>query len=194
MVNHVLKLAKNQKTIKHLNFPKKQMLLIVCTWRIYIISRWKVEKAYKRLSDAFGDISDIDNNGAVDLFLSPEINRSHFSGVPSDDIDSFKATLPYRPNDLAPFDAHRNSTSNEAEVLYLWVPDPAGIYTYGYPTSSNSLTSNYSKGYLAAQLMNLIILNHKTIVENRLQNEERWIMEVLSLLASSYIGGNNYVF
>ncbi len=154
----------------------------------------ETEKAYQRLSKAFGEISDIDDNGSVDLFLSPDMNRSHFNGVPSDRIDTFRATLTHRPNDLAPFDSQRNSTSNEGEIIYLWVPDPAGIYTYGFLSSANSLTSNYSKGYVAAQLMNLIILNHKTIIDDRLKKEKHWLMEALALLAASYIGGNNLVF
>ena len=154
----------------------------------------EVEKAYTRLTAAFGGVSDVDDNGSVDLFLSPNVNRSHFNGYPSGEIDSFRATLPYRPNDLAPYDPLSNSTSNEGEIIYMWVPDPAGIYTYDFSTSANSLTSNYSKGFIAAQLMNLILLNQKTIVKKRLKREERWLMEALSLLASSYIGGNNYVF
>ena len=154
----------------------------------------ETEKAYTRLSDAFGEVSDVDDNGSVDLFLSPDMNRSHFNGMPSDRIDSFRATLTYRPNDLAPFDSQRNSTSNEGEIIYLWVPDPAGIYTYGFLASANSLASNYSKGYVAAQLMNLIMLNHKTIVEDRLKKEKHWLMEALALLAASYVSGNNFVF
>ena len=67
----------------------------------------ETEKAYTRLSNAFGGVSDIDDNGSVDLFLSPDMNRSHFNGLPSDKIDSFRATLTYRPNDLAPFDSQR---------------------------------------------------------------------------------------
>lgn len=154
----------------------------------------ETEKAYKRLSDAFGEVSDVDDNGSVDLFLSPDVNRSHFNGIPSDRIDNFTATLPYRPNDLAPYDSRSNSTSNEGEIIYLWVPDPAGIYTYGFLSSANSITSNYSKGYVAAQMMNLIILNQKTIVDDKLVKEKHWLMESLALLASSYIGGNNFVF
>lgn len=154
----------------------------------------ETERAYMRLSDAFGEVSDVDDNGSVDLFLSPDMNRLHFNGTPSNRIDSFRATVPYRPNDLAPFDSQRNSTSNEGEIIYLWVPDPAGIYTYGFLSSANSLASNYSKGYVAAQLMNLITLNHKVIVDNRLKKEQRWLIDALALLASSYISGNNIVF
>ncbi len=154
----------------------------------------EAEKAYTRLRATFGDVSDVDSNGSVDIFMSPDVNRSHFNGYPSERIDYFSATLASRPNDLAPFDARRNSTSNEGEIIYLWVPDPAGIYTYGFLSSANSISSNYSKGYVAAQLMNLIMLNHKTIVDDRLVREEHWLMEALAMLASSYIGGNNFVF
>ena len=154
----------------------------------------ETERAYARLSEAFGEVSDVDDNGSVDLFLSPDMNRLHFNGIPSNRIDNFRATVPYRPNDLAPFDAQRNSTGNEGEIIYLWVPDPAGIYTYGFLSSANSLASNYSKGYVAAQLMNLIVLNHKVIVDDRLKKEQRWLIDALALLASSYISGNNIVF
>ena len=154
----------------------------------------ETEKTYTRLSKAYGDVSDVDSNGSIDLFLSPDMNRAHFNGFPSEEIDRFSATLVNRPNDLAPFHPQQNSMSNEGEIIYLWVPDPAGIYTYGFLASANSITSNYAKGYVAAQLMNLIVLNHKTIVDDRLKREKRWLMDALALLASSYVAGNNFVF
>ena len=154
----------------------------------------ETEKTYLRLSEAYGDVSDVDSNGSIDMFLSPDMNRAHFNGVPSSNIDRFSATLVNRPNDLAPFHSQHNSMSNEGEIIYLWVPDPAGIYTYGFLASANSITSNYAKGYVAAQLMNLIVLNHKTIVDDRSKREKRWLMDALALLASSYVAGNNYVF
>ena len=163
----------------------------------------ELESAYKRLTSAFGDVSDIDGNSSIDVFLSPDINREHFHGGYDDPIDKLRATMVHRPNDLSPFNAHHNPTSNEGEILYLWTPDPAGIYTYGYFASSNSITSNYSKGYLATQLMGLIIMNHKLLdrpsptipgQEIPLQNEQKWLIDALSLLAASYVGGNDYPY
>lgn len=154
------------------------------------------EKAHDRLTNAFGPVSDVDANGSVDIFLSPDVNREYFfsaATIPRR-IDDFRLSMIYKPNDLAPYNSQTNSASNEGEILYMWVPDPAGIYTYDYFSSANSLTTNYAKGFIASQLMTMIILNHKLIVDNRNADEQRWLIDMLSMLAASYIGGNDYVF
>lgn len=154
------------------------------------------EKAHNRLTTAFGPVSDVDGNGSVDIFLSPDVNREYFfsaATIPRP-IDDFRIPLIYKPNDLAPYNSQTNSASNEGEIIYLWVPDPAGIYTYDYFSSANSLTTNYAKGFIASQLMTMIILNHKLIVDGRNADEQRWMIDMLAMLAASYIGGNDFVF
>ncbi|MEZ4743881.1 MAG: hypothetical protein R3B45_15790 [Bdellovibrionota bacterium] len=151
----------------------------------------EVEKIYSTLTTTYGAISDLDTNGAVNLFISPDVNRQYFIPSRTNVADRFRATMIEKPEDLAYYNSTTNPLSNEGEVLYLWAPDPAGIFNYGLFPSGNSLTSNYAKGYLATQLMNLINHNsHLLTLKGKI--EERWLREALAQLASAYVAGNDY--
>lgn len=170
----------------------------------------ETEKAYERLS-VFGEVGDVDNSGTIEVFISPDINRRlAYGGTDARTIDEMTLLPFYRPFDIQPLDTQRNSLSNEGEIIYLWAPDPVGEYAShasspgsSYVVSSNSLTTNYSKGFIGYQLMSLIIWNNKYVKHNLLEWErDNWVRNALSLLASSYIGGidysnnfiNNYLF
>jgi hypothetical protein len=151
----------------------------------------EAERIIKTLTTSYGPVSDIDKNGGIDIIISPDVNRRSFVPFTSTDRDSFRAELIYKPEDLANYNSTSNPTSNEGEVVYLWAPDPAGIYNYGSFSSSNSLTGNYSKGYIGTQIMNLINFNsHLLVLKGKA--EKQWLIESLALLASSYVAGNSY--
>ena len=150
-------------------------------------------KIYSRLTSLYGPVSDVNANGAVDILISPEINRLHFSNVVTYQHDAFSSKLIVKPNDLDTYDHIDNPESNESEVIYLWSSDPAGLYKYSQYPTANSLTSNYKKGYVAQQIMSLILANAR-MVSRKLQPEELWLTQGLSLLASAYMAGNDYSF
>ncbi|MDE3268946.1 MAG: hypothetical protein OYH77_01530 [Pseudomonadota bacterium] len=171
----------------------------------------ETEKAYKRLS-VLGEVGDVDNNGTIEVFISPEINRRlAYGGTRPRTIDEMSMLPFYRPFDVQPLDTHRNTLSNEGEIVYLWAPDPAGEHGAHHATSpgspyivsSNSLTTNYSKGFIGYQLMSLIIWHNK-YVKHQLTawQQDNWMRNALALLASAYVGGidfsnkfiNNYLF
>ena len=150
-------------------------------------------KIYARLTSLYGPVSDVNANGAVDILISPEVNRLHFSNVVTYQHDAFSSGLIVKPQDLDAFDHIENPDSNESEVVYLWSSDPAGLYKYSQYPTANSLTSNYQKGYVAQQIMSLIIANAR-MVTRKLDPEELWLTQGLSLLASAYMAGNDYSF
>lgn len=150
-------------------------------------------KIYRRLTDLYGPVSDVNANGAVDIFITPEVNRLKFADLVTHKHDNFSSAVFVKPEDLAPFDNVANPSSNESEVVYLWANDPGGIFKYSQYPTANSLTSNYKKGYVAQQIMALIIANAR-MVSRQLQPEKLWLTQGLSLLASTYMAGNDYSF
>ena len=150
-------------------------------------------KIYTRLTALYGPVSDVNANGAVDILISPEINRLHFSNLQTGVHDNFVSGLIVKPGDLDVYDNVVNPDSNEAEVVYLWAPDPAGLYKYSQYPTANSITSNYQKGYVAQQLMALILANAR-VVSRKLAPEATWLTQGVSLLASAYMAGNDYSF
>lgn len=154
----------------------------------------QTRQALQLLSDTYGAISDVDGSGALDVFISPDVNRHYM--MPFDYGGAIDRIQPYpihRPEDLAAYDPVKNPTSNEGEVVYLWAPDPAGLWGKGRYPSTNTLSSNFAKGFTGAQIMSLIISNYR-LLKRRGQPEEQWLIDALSLLGASYVGGNDLPF
>lgn len=150
------------------------------------------EKILKSITTVYGPVSDVDQNRVVDIFISPEINRNFFTTDDGDDaIDSFESALFYKYQDLADYSPSQNPLGNEGEIVYMWAPDPAGLFRYTVYPSSNSLTTNYAKGYVAAQFMHLIIANQRLFI-NKVEPEDDFLLTSLAYLASDYYAGTDY--
>lgn len=150
------------------------------------------EKILGSMETNFGATGDLDGNGAVNIFISPFVNRLQFRKTYSTIVDTFQALPLYRPGDLAPLNNSINPSSNEGEVVYLWSPSPGGTVDYQIYPSSNSLNTNYAYGNVAYQLMGLILSKAKLVDQKII--EERFLREALSYLASIYYGGGAYSF
>lgn len=148
------------------------------------------EKILTSMSEKFGDITDVDKNGAVNIFISPYINRMQFRSIYTKEVDTFQAMPIYREKDLFALSEATNPGSNEGEVIYLWSPSPGGETNYEIYPSSNSLNTNYAYGYVAYQLMGLILSKAK-LLDQQL-TEARFLRESLSYLASIYYAGGAY--
>ncbi|MBP9708688.1 MAG: hypothetical protein KBD78_13700 [Oligoflexales bacterium] len=149
------------------------------------------EAAYDQLSKAYGAVSDVDGNSTIDIFISPEVNRHDFVKRDSGWIDDFAVFPISRPQDLSAYNSATNPSSNEGEIIYMWSPDPGGLYNYQIFPSANSLASNMAKGFAAAQIMSLIIHNQHLIV-NKTIVEDEFLTESLMFMASQYVGGIDY--
>src|SRR5438105_4066290 len=77
----------------------------------------------------------------------------------------------------------RRATTARASAPANW---PTGAI------SSDSVTSNFAKGYLSAQLMTLVIANQRLIVQKEQEVEDPWLLQALAYLASAYYAGNDY--
>ena len=153
----------------------------------------EAEKIYSTLTTAYGPTSDVDGNTKIELFVSPDVNRFRFYDQRIAGHDQFVSNIIYKPQDLAVYDSTLNPAGNESEVVYVWAPDPGGIFQYSLYPTANSLTSNYVKGYIGQQIMTNIMLNAHLITRTG-PAEEPWLITGLSLLASAYVAGNDYSF
>lgn len=152
----------------------------------------EMDRILTAMTGTYGDVSDVDGTGFVEVFVSPDVNRRYFVKFLTSRMDDFRSELIYRPQDLAYYDATKNPLSNEGEILYLWTPDPGGIYSYGQYPSANSLTSNYAKGYLSSQLMTLIFANQRLLKQALPTISDPWLLQSLALLGASYYAGNDF--
>lgn len=154
----------------------------------------EMDKIVTGMTGQYGPISDIDQSGFVEIFVSPDVNRFNFIKYETRYADRFRAIHEFKPQDLAYYNSESNPTSNEGEILYMWAPDQGGIYNGVQFPSADSVSSNYAKGFLSAQAMNLIIANQKLFIQKQRAMEDFWLADSLASLASMYYAGNDYLF
>jgi hypothetical protein len=134
--------------------------------------------------ETLGVPSDIDGNGRVILFFTQEVNRLSQVGA-----DSFVGGF-FFSRDLFPVAGTANlaacQTSNEAEILYLLVPDPAGQIN-GNPRSMDFLR-RITLATLAHEYQHLINASQRLHVHPSAGfPEETWLNEGLSHIAEELL-------
>ncbi len=143
---------------------------------------------YPNVTALFGEPSDQDGDGRVDLFLTPELNRMP---VTSDDEDEQSAVLESYAEpavDLAAYDFKTNEGSDEREVIYAYAPDPGGRFHIGSPVATSEYTSYALSAEIARSLVSLISYNQHIIVNEGTTVEEDWLNDVLGTLAADRCG------
>ncbi|MBI4237365.1 MAG: hypothetical protein HY696_02955 [Deltaproteobacteria bacterium] len=125
----------------------------------------------------FGAPSDINDDGKVSVFLTPQVNRLGASG--GGIITGF-----FFANDLLAR-AERNPVSNEQEIIYLLVPDPDG--DYGVPIGRDLALQNLIPAVLVHELQHAINYNQHVLAGEGAP-EESWLNEGLSHLAEDLLG------
>ncbi|MGH7515008.1 MAG: hypothetical protein ACREOQ_19045 [Gemmatimonadales bacterium] len=122
--------------------------------------------------DAFGNPSDIDQNGRVIVLLSPVVNQL------TSDLDC--ASQGYIAGFFTGFDLTSSDTSaNHGEVFYSVVPDPHG--TLSCPHSVDVLLGDVPSVFLH-ELQHLINYSQHVLVHGG-SAEDGWLDEGLSLVA-----------
>lgn len=154
----------------------------------------EMDKIVTDMTTTFGPVSDIDGSGFIEIFMSPDVNRAQFVRYETYWPDDFRARHEFKPEDLAYYNSATNPASNEGEILYMFTPDQGGLYNQLQYPSPDSVATNFAKGFLAAQTMNLIIANQKLFAQKQTKMEDLWLSESLSTLASMYYAGNDYMF
>jgi hypothetical protein len=126
---------------------------------------------------AFGAPSDLDNNGHVIIFFTRAVNEQTASGA-------LGVVLGYFYNrDLLPkvgaTPAANCPASNEAEVMFLLVPDTAGAINGNRRSKSQVVT--FANGTVSHEYQHMINAGRRLYVNGVGQNfEERWLDEGLA--------------
>ena len=101
------------------------------------------------LADYFGDLSDVDGNGQVLILMTKEVNRAQ-SG-----LLGFVTGRDLRSQSQC-------AASNEAEIFYGLVPDPAG--SFGQVRTAEAVSNEYPE-LLAHEIAHLVQNNYEVLGE-----------------------------
>ena len=127
---------------------------------------------------AFGDVTDIDNNGHVILFFTRAVNELTPSGA-SSVVLGFFYSRDLLPKTAAPGPC---SGSNVAEMFYLMVPDTGGVVNSN--KRSKSSVVSFSNGTVAHEYQHLINASRRLYVNGAGNvTEEKWLDEGLAHVA-----------
>ncbi len=126
----------------------------------------------------FGDPSDIDHNNRIVLFYTVEVNKLTAIGSPNGFIAGF-----FFARDLFPKQGNSSlsacASSNQAEMMYLMVPDPAGTIN-GNPRSK-TFVKDRTTGTLAHEMQHLINSSRRLYInDNTVYPERPWVEEGLA--------------
>lgn len=150
--------------------------------QLQAFGNWFDEVLYDIDVNAFGPPSDIDNNGHIDVLLSPVINSLT-------DRTTCK-TLGYIAGfffgaDLVPTEAQSEGVpSNAGEVFYAIVPDPNGIFSCAHTVDDLESTTPAT---FVHEFQHMISFNQHVLVRNA-SDEVPWLNEGMSHIAESLAG------
>lgn len=132
---------------------------------------------------AFGDPTDIDNNGHVILYFTSAVNALTPKGA------SYYVGGFFYGRDLLPTTSSAVgscATSNAAEMFYLLVPDPSG--TINGNSFSKTFVSGATIGTLAHEYQHLINASRRLYVNTAATDfEETWLDEGLAHMAEELL-------
>ncbi len=141
---------------------------------------------YPNVTTLFGEPSDIDGDGRVDLFITPELNHITFTSETNQDAVLHSYAEP--AVDLDDYDIKTNPGSDEREVIYAYAPDPQGYLHHGQEVSIPEYTNYSLLAEVARSLVSLVSYNQHIIVSEGTSVEEDWLNDVLGTLAADRCG------
>jgi hypothetical protein len=138
--------------------------------------------AYPTVANAFAEPTDIDGNGRIILFFTRGVNEKTPTGGQGVVAGYFWGgdLFPVGSGDLSPC-----ASSNEAEVIYLAVPDPSGAVN-GRPVGLDLLLP-VTTTTAAHELQHLVNAGRRIHVNFAEQLEETWLNEGLSFIAEELL-------
>jgi hypothetical protein len=131
--------------------------------------------------NAFGQPSDIDQNGHLIMLMTPVVNAR---------VTSAECTEGgYIAGFFSGFDlGSRSPDSNQGEVFYTVAPDPAGVSSCAHTVADIELTVPAT---FLHEVQHLINFSQHVIVHNAVEPEEGWLDEGLSIVAEE-LGSRYY--
>jgi hypothetical protein len=143
------------------------------------------EIIYPVVTSNFGSPSDIDGNGRILIFFTQAVND--LTTTNNSVIGGF-----FFSRDLFPRTGTAQQQacpeSNEAEIVYLMVPDPTRAATQ--PAFSKENVQRTTRGVLAHEFQHLINAAERLFTANSVNFEETWLNEGLSHIAEELVGNH----
>lgn len=138
----------------------------------------------------FGDPSDINEDGRIDLFISPRLNALPSTSTDEDLQATVLPSFAEPSVDLADYDIKTNDGSDEREVIYAYAPDPQGYFQSAAPVSVGEYTNYALAAELARSLVALISYNQHILAPDPAGTtvEEDWVLDVFGTLAADRCG------
>ncbi len=129
---------------------------------------------------AFGNVSDVDQNGRVIALFTPKINQLVNA---SNCILAGYVTGFFYATDLMV----TNSNSNKAEIFYSYIPDSTGVYGCAHTAAS---VMQIEPGTFLHQLQHMISFNQHVLLRGGAE-EDTWLNEGLGQIAEE-LGSEYY--
>lgn len=142
---------------------------------------------FPNVNTLFGDESDVNGDGLVSVVISPVLNSLPLTSEDEDDWDSLVESYADPEVDLTEWDAETNPASDEQEVIYVFAPDPYGLYNPLATTTVDEYTSMALASQIARAFEGLISYNLH-VLENEGEAEEDWLDNALGTLAADLTG------
>ncbi|MBM4393310.1 MAG: hypothetical protein FJ090_19470 [Deltaproteobacteria bacterium] len=142
---------------------------------------------FPNVTGMFGDVSDIDGDGRVDVFITPELNQLPTTSSDEDDVDSVVPSYAEPSVDLRDYDVKTNPGSDQREVIYVYAPDPVGYFNSGATVSIDSYTNYSVAAEVARSLVNLISYYQHSEAGGTSVDED-WLNHVLGTMAADRCG------
>ncbi|MCP4869752.1 MAG: hypothetical protein GY898_13655 [Proteobacteria bacterium] len=150
---------------------------------------------YPTVTGLYGSPSDVDNNCRVTVLLSHRVNALPLTDSDPDN-DAFALKSFSEPEiDLWESNLLNNPDSNEEEMLYLFAPDPIGLWSNEEVPVEDYLDFNLA-GQLAIALQDLVSYGTHVGVTDALlapgapagDEEDDWLNDAMGLLAADLVG------
>ena len=132
------------------------------------------EVIYPTVTDAFGSVSDLDSNQRVIILFTPTVNRLTPKG--SDGlVGGFFFGV-----DLLP----QREGSNNAEIFYSLVPDPAGQFS---DPRSKQRVLEATPAVLAHEVQHMVHFNQRVLMLEAASTDAVWLSEGLAQMAEELV-------
>lgn len=137
----------------------------------------------------FGDVSDIDGDGRLDVVITPELNA--LPTTSDDELDHDKVVWSYAEPavDLAEYNIDTNPGSDQREVIYALAPDPLGYFNNLHEDIEiDDYVSYQLAGEIARSLVSLVSYNQHIFIAESTTIETDWLNDTLGTLAADRCG------
>lgn len=134
-----------------------------------------------------GEPSDEDGNGRVSIVISPVLNAASLTSDDEDDWETLVESYTDPETDLDDFDSTENPCSDEQEVIYVYAPDPYGLFNPFASVTVDEYTGMDLAGRIVQGMVGLVSYNQHVLV-NESDAEETWVTKGIAAVVTDLLG------